>query len=106
MVAELVISPQKDRSRHYFTLLYNQINSQWEEHDYETVTAGTTYLVARNIRLTLEYTRNVDMRTDRGVIGLVTAFSTTPRPMRQSKPVGRITSHPPGPCHPNRRPRA
>ncbi len=74
LVAELVIAPQRDRSRNYFTLLYNQIDSDWDQHDYETFTAGATHLMARNVRLTLEYTRNVELETNRGVIGLVTAF--------------------------------
>lgn len=74
LVAELVFSPKKDRSRNYFTLLYNQIDSDWDQHDYETFTVGATHLIARNIRGTLEYTRNLELETDRGVIGLVTAF--------------------------------
>jgi hypothetical protein len=74
MVAELVFSPQKDRSRQYYTLLYNQIDSDWDENDYETLTFGVTHLFARNLRGTLEYTRNLEMETDRGIVGLVTAF--------------------------------
>ena len=74
LVAELVFAPKRDRSTHYFTLLYNQIDSDWDEHDYETVTVGATHLFARNLRGTLEYTRNLELENDRGVIGLVTAF--------------------------------
>ena len=74
LVAELVVSPYKDRSRNYFTLLYNQIDSDWDTEDYETLTVGATHLMARNIRGTLEYTRNLETDTNRGVIGLVTAF--------------------------------
>ncbi len=74
LIAELVISPKKDRSRHYFTLLYNQVDSDWNNHDYETMTAGATYLLARNLRATLEYTNNLELKTHRGVIGLVSGF--------------------------------
>ena len=74
MIAELVISPKKDRSRHYFTLLYNQIDSDWDEHDYESATIGATYLLARNLRATMEYTRNLELDSNRGVIGLVSGF--------------------------------
>lgn len=74
LIAELVISPRQDRSRYYFTLLYNQIDSDWDDHDYETMTAGATYLLARNLRGTLEYTRNLDQDSDLGVIGLVSGF--------------------------------
>ncbi len=74
LVAELVFSPQRDKSRQYYTLLYNQIDSDSDADDYETITVGITHLIARNVRGTLEYTRNVELETDRGVIGLVTAF--------------------------------
>ncbi len=74
VIAELVFSPQRDRSRYYFTLLYNQIDSDWDEHDYESMTGGVTYLVARNLRITLEYTRNLELDTNRGIVGLVSAF--------------------------------
>jgi len=74
LIAELVISPHQDRSRHYFTLLYNQIDSDWNDHDYESMTASATYLMARNLRLNVEYTRSLEMETNRGVLGLVAGF--------------------------------
>jgi len=60
VVGELVIAPQQDRSRHYFTVLYNRINSDWDAYDNETLTGSATYLMARNLRLTVEYTREFD----------------------------------------------
>ena len=74
IVAELVISPHQDRSRTYATLLYNRIDSDWDEYDYETYTAGLTRLLARNLRLTLEYTYDAEREISRGGVGLVTAF--------------------------------
>ena len=74
IVAELVFSPQKDRSRQYLTLLYNQVDCDWDQHDGESFTASFTHLFARNLRGTVEYTRNLEAETDRGVIGLVSAF--------------------------------
>ncbi len=74
VVAELVISPRKDRSRYHFTLLYNQVDSDWNQHDYETMTVGATYLVSRNLRLTAEFTSDIQEETQRGVLGLVSAF--------------------------------
>jgi hypothetical protein len=78
LVAELVVSPRKDRSRYYLTLLYNQVDcdlvAEGYGHDYESMTASLTYLMRRNLRGTLEYTRNLETETDRGVIGLVSAF--------------------------------
>jgi len=74
MVAELVFAPQRDRSRQYYTFLFNQIDSDWDEHDYESLTLGMTHLFARNLRGTLEYMRNLDAETNRLVLGLVTGF--------------------------------
>ncbi len=74
IVAELVISPHQDRSRHYITLLYNKIDSDWDAYDYETYTLGVTRLARRNLRLTLEYTYDNVQETSRGAVGLVSAF--------------------------------
>jgi hypothetical protein len=74
LVAELVISPQRDKSRHYFTLLYNQVDSDWDQHDEETATAGVTYLISRNLRAMAEYTRDIELEVSRGTIGLISGF--------------------------------
>ena len=74
LVAELVISPQQDRSKFYVTVLYNQIDCDWEAFDDETLTVSGTHLLARNLRGVVEYTRNLEHETDRGVIGLVSGF--------------------------------
>ena len=78
-VAELVFAPDRDRSRHYWTLLYNNIDSDVDVDDYEAITGGVTYLAARNLRLNLEYTRVItdgrgDNDRNRASFGLVTAF--------------------------------
>ena len=74
IIAELVISPQQDRSRHYLTLLYNQIDCDWDSYNDETFTISGTHLLARNLRGVVEYTRNLEKETDRGVVGLVAGF--------------------------------
>jgi len=82
VVAELVISPRGDRSRLYYTLLYNRIDSDIEEvlpaagyyYDYETYTASATYLMKRNLRASLEYTYDAENELSRGSVGLVAAF--------------------------------
>jgi hypothetical protein len=74
MVAELVISPQRDSSTFYFTLLYNQIDSDVDAHDYETFTVSGTHLLARNLRGNVEYTRDVEGEYNRIGLGLVSAF--------------------------------
>ncbi len=88
-LAELTIAPQGDRSRHYFTVLYNRIDSDLEledlaaagagdlasdGYDQETLTFGATYQMARNLRLLAEYTRDIEHETDRIVLGTITAF--------------------------------
>jgi len=73
-VAELVIAPRRDRSRTYFTVLYNRIDSELDDNDYETWTAGATYLIARNLRGSLEYTYDAEGSFSRGGVGLVAAF--------------------------------
>lgn len=74
MVAELVISPQRDQSSHYFTLLYNQVDSDMDDHDYESMTVSATYLFARNLRGSIEYTRDLDQEFNRLGLGFVSAF--------------------------------
>jgi hypothetical protein len=78
-VAELVFAPSFDRSRYYVTALYNNVDSDLDDLDRETITGGITYLVARNLRLNLEYTRFIaegdrDEGRNRASLGLVTAF--------------------------------
>ncbi|MFZ0391552.1 MAG: hypothetical protein WAN36_13920, partial [Calditrichia bacterium] len=73
-IAELIVAPHKDRSRLYFTGLYNQVDSELDSFDYETLTGMGTYLLSRNLRLNLEYTRDLLWDQNRFVAGLVTAF--------------------------------
>lgn len=54
--AELIYSPEGDKSNWYGILLYNKINSDIPELKYESFTANYTYLLARNLRLVTEYT--------------------------------------------------
>jgi hypothetical protein len=56
LVAELIIAPRRDRSSHYLTLLYNKVDCDLTAHDYESYTAGVTYMMAHNLRLNAEYT--------------------------------------------------
>ena len=74
VVTEVVIAPRLDRSRFYLTGLYNWIDSDLDALDYQTITLGGTYLVARNLRLTAEYTRDLIHDVNRFVFGTVTGF--------------------------------
>ena len=59
-IAEVVVTPQCDLGRHFFTLLHNRVDSDLAAHDLESVTSAATYLLARNLRLTAEYTRDLE----------------------------------------------
>ncbi len=72
VVAELIFAPQLDRSRYYLVGLYNNIDSDFEK--YQTATLNATYLLTRNLRLSAEYTRDLETDNNRFGIGMVTAF--------------------------------
>ncbi len=71
-IAEVIYAPQLDRSRFYFTGLYNKIDS--ELYKYETATLSGTYLLARNLRLIAEYTRDLEYDLNRLTLGMVSGF--------------------------------
>lgn len=65
----------RDLSRHWLTLLYNQVDSCCEQvGKYQTMTGGYTYVLWRNVRLTAEYTRDLEFDINRVSLGAVTAF--------------------------------
>lgn len=74
VVAEVVCARDLMMSRNYLTVLYNRIDSQLNVYDYETLTAGYTYLLSRNLRLTAEWTNSFITHKNRLVLGLVTGF--------------------------------
>ncbi len=74
VVAEVTISPFLDRSRYYFTGLYNYIESDQAELKYQTATISVNYLLARNLRLYAGFTRDLERDSNRFGIGMVTAF--------------------------------
>ncbi|MCI0514793.1 hypothetical protein L0128_16375 [candidate division KSB1 bacterium] len=74
IIAELIFAPQLDRSRFYLAGLYNKIDSDQETLNYQTMTLSGTYLLSRNLRLTAEYTRDLEFELNRVVLGLVSGF--------------------------------
>ena len=74
IVAELVLAPQLDRSRFYFVALYNRVDSDLDDYDYETATASASFVLARNLRLVGEYTRDLEAERNRFVTGFVSGF--------------------------------
>ncbi len=80
-VAEVVFSPQLDKSRYYFTFLYNKMESDVDFHingqlakKYETATLSGTYLLSTNLRLIAEYTRDLENDLNRMTFGMVSGF--------------------------------
>jgi len=71
-VVEAIFAPQLDRSRFYFSALYNDITQ--EKKLYQTFTLAGTYLLSRNLRGSLELTRDLIKDQNRIVLGIVTGF--------------------------------
>jgi len=74
IVAELTCARDRMLSRNYLTLLYNNVDSQQQSLDYETLTASWTHLIARNLRFTLEWTNSFITHKNRLAVGFVTGF--------------------------------
>jgi hypothetical protein len=87
MVVEVILAPGGDRSRFLLTGLYNRIESDLDDLDtgllasfgsdpmaYHTATLSATYLVARNLRLIAEYTRDLEREANRFILGMVSGF--------------------------------
>lgn len=72
--AELVFAPRLDQSNFYWTLLYNNIESDITTHNYHTVTLSGTYLMARNLRLIAEYIHDLEAENNLFILGLVSGF--------------------------------
>lgn len=72
--AELIFSPDYDKSRWYATLLYNKVNSDYPGIDYQSMTGNFTYLLATNFRLTGEYTYATTSKTSTVSVGFFSAF--------------------------------
>ena len=56
MLAEAIYSPQGDQSDWYLLGMYNQVDSDFNPADYESMTFHVGYLLRRNVRLAGEYT--------------------------------------------------
>ncbi len=72
--AELVFAPKYDQSNFYWTLLYNNIESDIAAHNYHTLTLSGTYLMARNLRLIAEYIHDLEEENNLFILGLVSGF--------------------------------
>jgi hypothetical protein len=73
--AELIYSPKGDMSKWYLTGLYNWVNSDIDDLDYQAITLHAGYLLRRNVRLVSEYTHQLSGDSyGRVNVGFVSAF--------------------------------
>ena len=52
----------------------NSVDSDINATDYESVSVGSSYLLARNLRIHAEFTRDLENERNRGVLGVVSGF--------------------------------
>jgi hypothetical protein len=71
---ELLVSPKGDKSRVTGSLLYNYVDSDFKELNYQSYTGTLNYLLARNVRLVGEYTYVKDTKTSKVSLGIISAF--------------------------------
>ncbi|MDZ7290306.1 MAG: hypothetical protein ONB44_08505 [candidate division KSB1 bacterium] len=72
--AELIYSPQGDKSNWYGALLYNWVDSDQKSLNYQSATGHFSYLAARNLRLVGEYTYDFERKANKFSVGFVSAF--------------------------------
>ena len=72
--AELVVTPQGPDGRLAVALLYNRVDSRWNEADAESAGATLSWLYRRNVRLVAEVDRDVEANGWTGSLGTVAAF--------------------------------
>lgn len=73
--AEIIYGPKGDMSKWYLTGLYNWVNSDIDDIDYQAITMHAGYLLRRNLRLVSEYTYQLSGDPyGRVNVGFVSAF--------------------------------
>jgi hypothetical protein len=73
--AEIIYSPNGDRSKWYLTGLFNFVESDSDDLDYSSATLHAGYLLRRNMRIVGEYTRQLGANSfGRVNAGVITAF--------------------------------
>ena len=72
--AELIYLPEGERSRWYAAGLYNQVDSDYDAQDYQSITAHIGYLMRTNIRLIAETTYDIENEENRIVVGFIAAY--------------------------------
>jgi len=69
ILAEAIYAPRGDQSDWYLLGMYNQVESDFDPADYESLTIHAGYLLRRNVRLVGEYTRVMTGPADDGQYG-------------------------------------
>ncbi len=72
--AELLISPKGADSRLTGHLLYNYVDSDESDLNYQSYTGGLSYLLSRNFRVVGEYTYIKEHKDSKVTLGFITAF--------------------------------
>lgn len=72
--AELIYSPDGDKSDWYGVALYNWITSDTPGFEYQSATLSGNYMLARNVRLIGEYTYDIEAKVNKLSAGFVCAF--------------------------------
>ncbi|HAP36251.1 MAG TPA: hypothetical protein DCQ28_10025 [Bacteroidetes bacterium] len=73
-MAELIYSPNGDKSVWYGALLYNWAEIPSQAYTYTSVTGHYSYLLARNMRLIGEYTYDIEKKGNKLTVGFIGAF--------------------------------
>lgn len=74
LMTELIYTPEGDESKWYAVGLYNRVESDINNLNYESLTGHAGYLLSRNIRAFGEYTYNMTKEFGQFSIGVVSAF--------------------------------
>lgn len=73
-MAELLFTPDGDRSVWYGAALYNWVEIGPGISKYHSATGHVSYMLARNLRLLGEYTYDIEQNANRVSVGFVSAF--------------------------------
>jgi hypothetical protein len=73
-VAELVWLPHGEDGRWVGVALYNRVTSDDIALAYETATVSASYLLRRNLRLMAEFSRDLELESNRIILGFVSGF--------------------------------
>ena len=73
-LAEATFSAKADKSKTFYTLAYNRVDSTLASAKYQTLTFNLSHMLRRNVRGLVEYTHDLEGKAHRFAAGLMTAF--------------------------------